>query len=53
MIKTQPVKWDKDVVITPMAKDVITKMLEKDPAKRLDLMDLMDMDFLKHDDEVY
>lgn len=53
LIKTAPLKFDKDVIITPMAKEVIQKMLERDPQKRLDLMDLMDMDFYKHDDETY
>jgi len=28
-------------------------MLERDPEKRLDLMDLMDMDFYKHEDDTY
>jgi len=53
LIKTAQIKWEKDVPITPMAKEVITRMLDKDPLKRLDLMDLMDMDFYKHDDEDY
>lgn len=53
LIKTASIKWEKDVLLTPMAKEVMTKMLEKDPTKRIDLMDLMDMDFYKYDDETY
>lgn len=38
LIKTAPIKWDKDICITPMAKELITSMLEKEADKRLDLM---------------
>jgi serine/threonine protein kinase len=53
MIKTAPIKWLKDIPITPGAKEIISKMLEKDPSKRLDLMDFMDTDFYKSEDEAY
>lgn len=53
LIKTAPLRFEKDVVLSPTAREVITKMLDRDPAKRLDLMDLMDMDFYKMDDEAY
>lgn len=53
LIKTAPLKFDKTIAVTPMSRDVISRMLERDPEKRLDLMDLMDMDFFKHDDETY
>lgn len=51
LIKTAPIKWDKEVPITPIAKEIITKMLEKDPKERLDLMNLMDMEFVTMEDE--
>lgn len=53
LIKTAPIKWDKEVPITPMAKEIITKMLEKDPKERLDLMNLLDMEFVTMEDEQY
>lgn len=53
LIKTAPIKFSKDIAVTPMAREIITRMLDRDPEKRLDLMDLMDMDFFKHDDDIY
>ena len=51
LIKTAPIKFPKDVPISPMAKEIIVKMLDRDPEKRLDLMDLMDYDYVKMDDD--
>lgn len=53
LIKTAPIKWLKHIPITPGAKEIITKMLEKDPSKRLNLMDFMDTEFYKSEDEAY
>jgi serine/threonine protein kinase len=51
LIKTAPVKFDKQIPISPMSKDLVMKMLDKDPEKRLDLMDMMDTDYVKMDDD--
>jgi len=53
LIKTAPIKFSKDIPITPMAREIITKMLEKEPSARLNLMDLMDHEFFKMEDEEY
>lgn len=53
LIKTAPIKFAKDVAVTPQSRDIILQMLDRDPSKRLDLIDLMDMDFFKQDDDVY
>lgn len=36
-----------------MSKNLILKMLEKDPEKRLDLMNMMDMDFVRMSEEEF
>jgi len=36
-----------------MAREIITKMLDKEPSTRLNLMDLMDHEFIKMEDEEY
>lgn len=53
LIKTAPVKFAKDIPVTPLSRDIILKMLERDVSKRLELMDLMDMDFFKQDDDTF
>mmetsp|Transcript_27136 Transcript_27136/g.41298 ORF Transcript_27136/g.41298 Transcript_27136/m.41298 type:complete len:142 (+) Transcript_27136:136-561(+) len=41
MIRNDPVKFPKDKPITQEGKEVIKAMLQKDPAKRLQLIDLV------------
>ena len=53
MIKTAPVLFAKDIPVTPAVRDIILKMLDREPSTRLDLMDLMDTDFFKAEDEEY
>jgi serine/threonine protein kinase len=53
LIKTAPIKFARDIPVTPMARDIIKMMLEKDPSARVDLMDVMDMEFFRMDDEEY
>lgn len=53
LIKTAPIKFDKNIPVTPMSREIITKMLDRDPSTRLDLMDLMDHEFFTMEDEEY
>lgn len=39
--------------MTAETKDIIAKMLDRDPNTRLDLMDLMEMEYFQYDDETY
>ena len=52
-IKTAPIKFPKDVPVTPETREICMKMLERDVDKRLQLMDLMERDYYKYDDEVF
>ena len=51
MIVEQPVKFDPKVAVTNEAKDIMRRMLEKDPTKRLKLIEVMDMDYYKLEDQ--
>lgn len=53
LIKTASVKFPKDIIVTPQTREIITKMLEKDPEKRIDLMDVMDTEYYRMDDEAF
>lgn len=53
LIKTAPINFDKKIPVTPISRDIIIRMLDREPSTRLDLMDLMDMDFFKSEDEEY
>jgi hypothetical protein len=39
--------------VTPQSREIILQMLERNPEKRLALMDLMEMDFFSQDDETF
>lgn len=47
MIIEKPLKFDPNVPVSEEAKKLITGMLEKDPAKRARLIEIMDMDYYK------
>jgi serine/threonine protein kinase len=53
LIKTAPIKWAKDIPVTAETKEIILKMLDRDPNTRLDLMDLIEMDYFRYDDETF
>lgn len=53
LIKTATVKFPKDIIVTPQTREIITKMLEKDPEKRIELMDVMDTEYYRMDDEAF
>ncbi len=53
LIKNAPLKWQKDIPITQETRDIISKMLIRDPEQRLQLIDFMDMEFYKRDDETF
>lgn len=53
LIKKAPVKFQKDIPVTPQSREIILQMLERNPEKRLALMDLMEMDFFSQDDETF
>jgi MAP/microtubule affinity-regulating kinase len=44
ILKSKPF-FDPQVPITPECRSILTKMLDKDPLKRLDLLELMGMDY--------
>lgn len=46
-ICNDPVKFAINVPVTEEAKGIIRRMLDKDPMKRLKLIELMDMDYYK------
>ena len=45
LIKESPIKFPKDHPITPMGKEVIKAMLNKDPSKRIQLIDFVTLDY--------
>ncbi len=53
LIKTAPLKWSKDIPVTQETKDIIAKMLDRNPSTRLDLMDFMEMEYFHYDEETY
>jgi serine/threonine protein kinase len=44
-IKSEPVKFPNTVPVTDGAKDAIRRMLEKDPANRIELLDFVDLPY--------
>lgn len=50
-IKGAKLRFDKKVPVTKEAKEVITKMLDRDPEKRLDLNDFVEMAYYDWSDE--
>jgi serine/threonine protein kinase len=53
LIKTAPIKFPKDVPVTPETRELILKMLDRDVDKRFQLMDLLERDYYKYDDEAF
>lgn len=52
-IKTAKLRFDPKVPVTEEAKQIITKMLERDPSKRFDLADLFEMDYYKYEEDQF
>lgn len=50
-IKNDPVRFSHDVAITAEGKDILKSMLNKDPKKRLELIELMNMPYALWDSE--
>lgn len=50
-ILEQQVKFDPKIAVTNEAKDIIRRMLDKDPKKRLKLIEVMDMDYYKLEED--
>lgn len=46
-----PLKFDADVPVTDLAKDLIKGLLQKDPEKRLPLIDVMNLEYFMMDEE--
>lgn len=53
MIRTDHVKFPNDRPVTPEGKEIIRAMLNKDPSKRLELIDLIQQDYAIMDDEEF
>ena len=53
MIRTEQVKFPKTKSITPEGKEVIRQMLQKDPNKRLQLIDFVQQDYNLMDDDEF
>lgn len=51
LIINAPLKFPSDVPVTHEAKDILKGMLNKDPTKRVSLLDIMNTDYYKIDDE--
>jgi hypothetical protein len=49
MIRTDKVKFLKDTAITQMGKQVINGFLEKDPEKRMELIDFITTEYASMD----
>lgn len=50
-ILNAPFKFDEDVPLTPECKDLIKGMLQKDPAMRSPLVDIMNLEYFMMDDQ--
>lgn len=50
-IINQPLKFDAEVAITSECKDLLKGMLQKDPERRLLLIDVMNLNYYIIDDE--
>lgn len=50
-IITQPLRFDTDVPVTQECKDCIRGMLQKDPEKRYQLLEVMNLPYFMMDDE--
>ena len=50
-IKNDYVRFSNDVAITPECKDIIKSMLNKDPTKRLELIELMNTPYVLWEEE--
>jgi serine/threonine protein kinase len=50
-IREEPVKFPDTVPVTDDAKEVIIKLLEKDPAKRIELLDFVDLPYCLMEEE--
>jgi len=53
MIKNDNVKFPRDTPITNECKEVIKQMLEKDPEKRLQLIDFVQSEYALMDEEEF
>jgi len=52
-IRTDKVKFPTGVAITPLGKDMIKSMLEKDPKKRLELLSFVTTDYNTLEDDEF
>lgn len=50
-IRTEPIKFPNTVAVTDGAKDAIRRMLEKDPANRIELLDFVDLPYCLLEEE--
>lgn len=51
LIINAPLKFPNEVPVSHEAKEIIKGMLNKDPTKRVSLLDIMNTDYYKIDDE--
>jgi serine/threonine protein kinase len=51
LIINAPLKFPSDVTVTSEAKEIIKSMLQKDPAKRIQLLDIMNTEYYMMDDD--
>lgn len=52
-IITDPIKFKNSYPITPMGKDMLKAMLQKDPTKRIELIDFVQSDYNIMDDDEF
>ena len=50
-IKNEKLKFDMSVPVTKEARDIIAMMLERNPEKRMDLADLVEMEYYIYEDD--
>ena len=50
-IRNDPVKFPNNVPITDGAKDALRRMLDKDPSKRIELVDFVDLPYCLMEEE--
>lgn len=52
-IREAKLRFPSDVPVTPEAKEVMTKMMQRDPDERLGLLEFMDLEYYSIDDNVF
>lgn len=50
-ICNQPLKFDQSVLVSTQCKDLLKGMLQKEPEKRIDLIELMNTDYFNYEEE--